>query len=38
MEKINQIIIKYFGWLLYPESKQGKEHKLEQLKKIYGRS
>jgi len=35
MEKINRFIMKYFGWILYPASKLGKEEKNMNTQKHY---
>ena len=37
MEKINRFIVKYFGWLLYPTDKQGKEEQNKKIREQYGR-
>jgi|688.fasta_scaffold25536_16 hypothetical protein len=34
---MNKLIFKYLGWLLYPDGKQGKEHRHKNLKNIYGK-
>lgn len=35
MEKIDKFLMKYFGWMLYPTDKQGKEEKHKQIRKKY---
>lgn len=37
MERLNKIIIKYIGWILYPTSKQGKEDYNITIKEKYGK-
>ncbi len=33
---MDKLLFKYLGWFLYPETKQGKENKNQNLKKLYG--